>query len=93
MIKNGISSVSSGVKNGNIKNYIIMKKIFLSVVMAVSTVLSSSAQTTAETPVTVENPNLKVTLSNITLIPGGEAAYLTVSEECEGGNYAAFPGV
>lgn len=58
--------------------------------MAVSTVLSSSAQTTAATPVTVENPNLKVTLSNITLIPGGEAAYLTVSEECEGGNYAAF---
>ena len=67
-----------------------MKKIFLSIVMAVSAILGASAQTTAANPVTVENPNLKVTLSDITLVPGGDAAYLTVSEECEGGTYAAF---
>lgn len=67
-----------------------MKKIFLSVIMAVSAILGASAQTTAANPVTVENPNLKVTLSDITLVPGGDAAYLTVSEECEGGTYAAF---
>lgn len=61
-----------------------MKKIFLSVILALSAVIGVSAQTTTE------NTNLKVTFSDITLVPGGNVEYLTVSQECEDVKYAAF---